>query len=90
VTSSDGLPPDMEPGSVDIVVLVFVMSALHPDEWGQAISNIYKVDLMSFSVENNGSLTAVADAKARWACGIPRLWPTRSHAAAIQGWPSPR
>jgi tRNAThr (cytosine32-N3)-methyltransferase len=33
----------MEPGSVDIVILVFVMSALHPDEWDQAISNIHKV-----------------------------------------------
>lgn len=43
VTSSDGLPPDVEPGSVDIVILVFVMSALHPDEWGQGISNIYKM-----------------------------------------------
>jgi len=33
----------MEPESVDIIILVFVMSALHPDEWGMAISNIYKM-----------------------------------------------
>jgi hypothetical protein len=33
----------MAPGSVDIVILVFVLSALHPDEWGMAINNIYAV-----------------------------------------------
>ncbi|KXN90683.1 tRNA(Thr) (cytosine(32)-N(3))-methyltransferase [Leucoagaricus sp. SymC.cos] len=41
ITSSNGLPADVAPGSVDIVVLVFVMSALHPNEWGRAINNIY-------------------------------------------------
>jgi tRNAThr (cytosine32-N3)-methyltransferase len=43
VTSSEGLPQDLSPGTVDVVILVFVMSALHPDEWGQAIDNIQKV-----------------------------------------------
>ncbi|KAF9473414.1 methyltransferase [Pholiota conissans] len=43
VTSSEGLPADIVPGTVDIVIMVFVMSALHPDEWGQAISNIHKI-----------------------------------------------
>ena len=43
VTSLEGLPQDVNPGTVDIVILVFVMSALHPDEWGQAINNIQKV-----------------------------------------------
>ena len=43
VTSPEGLPQDINPGTVDIVILVFVMSALHPDEWGQAINNIQKV-----------------------------------------------
>ncbi|XP_006461752.1 hypothetical protein AGABI2DRAFT_205628 [Agaricus bisporus var. bisporus H97] len=41
VTSINGLPADVPPGSVDIVVLVFVLSALHPDEWGKAVNNIY-------------------------------------------------
>ena len=35
----------MEPGSVDIVVLVFVISALQPDEWDRAIVNIHKVSV---------------------------------------------
>lgn len=43
LTSPDTLPPGIEPGEVDVIILVFVMSALHPDEWGRAISNIYKV-----------------------------------------------
>ncbi|RDB18534.1 tRNA(Thr) (cytosine(32)-N(3))-methyltransferase [Hypsizygus marmoreus] len=43
VTSRNGLPAEVEPESVDIVILVFVLSALHPDEWGRAISNIHKM-----------------------------------------------
>ncbi|KIM90183.1 hypothetical protein PILCRDRAFT_59943 [Piloderma croceum F 1598] len=43
LTSSDTLPPGVEPGTVDIVILVFVISALHPDEWGRAIANIHKI-----------------------------------------------
>ncbi|EPQ26416.1 uncharacterized protein PFL1_06064 [Pseudozyma flocculosa PF-1] len=44
-SSADGaatpnLPPQVEPGSVDIVVLIFVLSALHPREWRQAVENI--------------------------------------------------
>ena len=40
LSSNDALPPDLEPGSADIVILIFVMSALHPDEWGRALANI--------------------------------------------------
>ncbi|KAF9003731.1 methyltransferase [Hymenopellis radicata] len=39
--SSANLPPGVEPGTIDIVVMVFVFSALHPDEWRQAILNIH-------------------------------------------------
>lgn len=35
------LPPGVAPGSVDIVVLVFVLSALHPREWAAAAHNVY-------------------------------------------------
>ncbi|TFK21788.1 methyltransferase, partial [Coprinopsis marcescibilis] len=41
LSSKNGLPADLAPGTVDIVVLVFVLSALHPDEWIQAIDNIH-------------------------------------------------
>ncbi|KAI0794363.1 methyltransferase [Fomes fomentarius] len=36
-------PPGLEPGSVDIVVLIFVLSALHPNEWVNAVSNVHKL-----------------------------------------------
>ncbi|KAG8763380.1 hypothetical protein FRC11_004255 [Ceratobasidium sp. 423] len=35
------LPHGVDSGTVDIVVMVFVLSALHPKEWTQAITNIY-------------------------------------------------
>ncbi|KAH9001653.1 hypothetical protein EDB92DRAFT_1939458 [Lactarius akahatsu] len=39
--SSASSPPDLAPRSADILVLLFVLSALHPSEWPQAIiSNI--------------------------------------------------
>lgn len=37
------VPEDLEENSVDIVIMVFVFSALHPDQWKQAVSNLYKV-----------------------------------------------
>lgn len=37
------LPEDLEPNSVDIVIMIFVFSALHPDQWKQAVSNLQKV-----------------------------------------------
>jgi len=40
-----GLPVGVAPGSVDIAILIFVMSALHPDEWERAINNIHTVSL---------------------------------------------
>lgn len=36
------LPPNVAPGSVDIVVLIFVLSALHPREWHAAAENVYQ------------------------------------------------
>lgn len=43
LSSLDTLPPGLEPGTVDIIILVFVLSALHPDEWDKAIANIHKM-----------------------------------------------
>ena len=58
VTSPEGLPQDINPGTVDIVILVFVMSALHPDEWGQAINNIYKVSRSILQIISGLSLAS--------------------------------
>ena len=37
------LPPNVQPGSVDGVVLVFVLSALHPAEWKAAAVDVYRM-----------------------------------------------
>ena len=42
-TEAERLPPNIEPGSVDIVVLIFVLSALHPNEWKAAAENVYRM-----------------------------------------------
>jgi len=37
------LPPGLEEGSVDVVVMIFIFSALSPSQWKQAVQNIYRV-----------------------------------------------
>lgn len=41
--AGDTLPPDLAPGSVDIVIMIFIFSALSPDQWKQALQTIYSV-----------------------------------------------
>ncbi|KAF7555528.1 hypothetical protein G7046_g6543 [Stylonectria norvegica] len=41
--SSDSLPPDLEEGSVDVAILIFIFSALSPDQWAQAVRNVHRV-----------------------------------------------
>ena len=52
-SSSSSLPEGIQPGTVDIAVMIFVMSALHPLEWQRAIANAYKVG--SFSTKSVAS-----------------------------------
>ncbi|KDQ19101.1 hypothetical protein BOTBODRAFT_103483 [Botryobasidium botryosum FD-172 SS1] len=40
---SSPLPDGLAEGSVDIVVLIFVLSALHPNEWDNALSNAHRI-----------------------------------------------
>nr|OQO23880.1 hypothetical protein B0A51_09646 [Rachicladosporium sp. CCFEE 5018] len=35
------LPPGLEAGSVDLVLMIFIFSALSPDQWTMAVSNIF-------------------------------------------------
>ena len=39
----DSLPPSLTEASVDVVVLIFIFSALAPDQWNNALRNIYRV-----------------------------------------------
>ncbi|KAI8077658.1 S-adenosyl-L-methionine-dependent methyltransferase [Thamnidium elegans] len=41
--SSSEIPKEIEPESLDMIVLIFVLSALAPEQWDQAIKNIYKM-----------------------------------------------
>lgn len=41
--ASDVLPPDLEEGSVDVAVMVFIFSALAPDQWQKAVDNVYRL-----------------------------------------------
>ena len=41
--ASDDLPPGLGPESVDVVVMIFIFSALSPTQWQKAVSNIHRV-----------------------------------------------
>lgn len=37
------LPPDLEEGSVDVAILIFIFSALSPKEWARAVHNVHRL-----------------------------------------------
>lgn len=39
----ESLPPGLDEGSVDVVILIFIFSALAPAEWDRALRNVYRV-----------------------------------------------
>lgn len=41
--ASDELPPGLSEGSVDVVVMIFIFSALSPLQWKKAVQNIHRV-----------------------------------------------
>ncbi|BGO89596.1 hypothetical protein NBRC10512_001553 [Rhodotorula toruloides] len=43
LSSPAGPPPTVEPNSVDVLTMIFVFSALHPDEWARAVENAYRM-----------------------------------------------
>ncbi|KAF6766925.1 Protein of unknown function DUF4202 [Kalmanozyma brasiliensis GHG001] len=43
LSSPTALPEGLEEGSVNMIVLIFVFSALHPREWAQAVTNIRRL-----------------------------------------------
>lgn len=49
LASPDGIPSSIETGTVDIAIMIFVLSALHPDEWQQAVRNVWNVSSSSLS-----------------------------------------
>ena len=69
-STSETLPPGLEPGSVDVVLMVFVFSALNPREWAQAVRNVWKVlkpgGEVCFRDYGRGDLAQVRFKKGRW------------------------
>lgn len=41
--NGDYLPPGLTEGSVDVVILIFIFSALNPVQWNRALHNVYRV-----------------------------------------------
>lgn len=39
--ASDSLPPGIEPESVDLVLMIFIFSALSPSQWSDCVRNIF-------------------------------------------------
>jgi tRNAThr (cytosine32-N3)-methyltransferase len=70
--TSETLPDGLEPNSVDIVVLIFVLSALHPDEWEQAVGNVHKVSSRTF-IDNPALYVTIGteDIETWWSCCLP-------------------
>ncbi|EED16265.1 actin binding protein, putative [Talaromyces stipitatus ATCC 10500] len=64
------LPPGVEEGSVDVVILIFIMSALAPNQWSAALRNIYRVlkpgGLVLFRDYGRGDLAQVRFRKERY------------------------
>lgn len=84
LASPNGLPDMLAPGSVDIAIMIFVMSALHPNEWVHAVKNVWTVRHALVLVERADE---IADAQARRTPHLPRLRAQRHGAAALQGEP---
>lgn len=42
-SENGGLPPGLAEGSVDVVLMIFIFSALSPKQWDQAVRNIWRV-----------------------------------------------
>lgn len=42
-TGEESLPPGLEEGSVDVVILIFIFSAIAPFEWDRALRNVHRV-----------------------------------------------
>jgi tRNAThr (cytosine32-N3)-methyltransferase len=41
--AGDELPPGLEEGSVDVVIMIFIFSALNPRQWRKAVENAYRL-----------------------------------------------
>lgn len=68
--ASETLPPGVEEGSVDVVIMIFIFSALNPKQWTQAVINIQRVlkpgGQVLFRDYGRGDLAQVRFKAGRW------------------------
>lgn len=68
--AGDVLPPGLEEGSVDIAVMIFIFSALSPQEWSAAVFNVYRLlkpgGIVLFRDYGRGDLAQVRFRKGRY------------------------
>ncbi|KAG9723966.1 methyltransferase, partial [Aureobasidium melanogenum] len=69
-TGENALPPGLEAGSVDVVVMIFIFSALSPRQWAQAVKNVWNVlkpgGVVLFRDYGRGDLAQVRFKKGRY------------------------
>lgn len=41
--AGEDLPPGLDEGSVDVVIMIFIFSALSPSQWKQAVHNVHRL-----------------------------------------------
>ncbi|KAI1115836.1 methyltransferase [Nemania sp. NC0429] len=68
--ASEELPPGVEENSVDVVLMIFIFSALSPAQWEQAVRNIHRVlrpgGAVCFRDYGRGDLAQVRFKKGRY------------------------
>lgn len=68
--AGDELPPEVQPNSIDVVLLIFVFSALSPRQWARAVRNVHAVlkpgGEVCFRDYGRGDLAQVRFRKGRW------------------------
>lgn len=68
--SSNTLPPGVPEESIDVVLLIFIFSALSPLQWAQAVRNVFRVlkpgGEVCFRDYGRGDLAQVRFRKGRW------------------------
>ena len=69
-STTETLPPGVDPESVDVVLMVFIFSALNPTEWAQAVRNVWRAlkpgGEVCFRDYGRGDLAQVRFKKGRW------------------------
>ena len=69
-SENGGLPPGLGEGSVDVVLMIFIFSALNPRQWDRAVRNVWRLlkpgGQVLFRDYGRGDLAQVRFKKGRW------------------------